>query len=130
MFLNKPNHCISLRRNMWCSNNPRGTQLDVVALWRSRADYIIQTQKSTVCPRTNIMKYRLRGGIPCSSLYHIQLNRHRLHRLARDNFDEFPFPNLQYHTIFQHNMLFIAFFTINFEGSSFDGSSCFPITCC
>ena len=45
------------------NKNTRGTQLDVVALWRSITNLIIQMQEEQRCaPRTNIMKYRLRGG--------------------------------------------------------------------
>ena len=47
--------------------------LGVVAFVAGLTDKIEQTQEEHGVPRTNIMKYRLRGGIPCSSLYHIQL---------------------------------------------------------
>ena len=36
---------------IWYSNIPRGTQLGVVALWRSFTDYIIQTQEEHGAPR-------------------------------------------------------------------------------
>ena len=47
--------------------------LGVVAFVADLTDKIEQTQEEHGVPRTNIMKYRLRGGMPCSSLYHIQL---------------------------------------------------------
>ena len=121
------------RLTRWESNHTllhRGMQLDVVALWRSLIDYIIQTQEEHGVPRTNIMKYRLRGVYRALPFALFSQNRHRLHRLARDDFDEFPFPNLQHHTIFQYDMLFVALFAINFKGTRFNGSSRFSITCC
>ena len=109
----------------------RGTQLGVVALWRSRTDYIIQTQEEhhMFLNKPNHC-ISLRRNMWCSSLCIIQLKSHRLHRLTRDDFDELPFPHLQDHAIFQYDMFFIAFFTIDFESPRFNGSSSFSITCC
>ncbi len=36
--------------HIWYSNNPRGTQLGVVALWRSITNRIIQTQEEHGVP--------------------------------------------------------------------------------
>ncbi len=41
--------------------------LRVVALWHSFTTRITQIQEEHGVPRTNIIKYRLRGGMPCSS---------------------------------------------------------------
>ncbi len=87
IFRSKPNHCISSGQNVqpFLKSIPERNAVARSSLVALLLPKLQKCKKSTVCPRTNIMKYRLRGGIPCSSLYTIQLKRHRLHSTARDD---------------------------------------------
>ena len=92
MFRSKPNHCISLRRNMSCSSNPMRnaiTSSTLVALpyypnHTNAEEHDMFRSKPNHC-------ISLRRNMPCSSLYLFSYDRHRLHSGTSDNSKERPF---------------------------------------
>ena len=65
--------------------------LDVVAFVADLTDKIEQTQEEHGVPRTNIMKYRLRGVCRALHFALFSYKRYRLHSETRDNSKEHPF---------------------------------------
>ena len=63
IFRSKPNHCISSGQNVqpFLKSIPERNAVARSSLVALLLPKLQKCKKSTVCPRTNIMKYRLRG---------------------------------------------------------------------
>ena len=64
---------------------PRGTPLGVVALWHFYWLNYINARRARHVPEQTYRRISLRRNVSCSSLYIIQLKRHRLHNVTRDD---------------------------------------------
>ena len=62
-----------------------GTPLGVIALWRFYWPNHINARRARHVPEQTYRRISLRRNVSCSSLYIIQVKRHRLHNVTRDD---------------------------------------------